>query len=227
MVDEIAADRLAIPFPEHRAAAILGRMVGRIAHLFRLWPDLAPSDLLSEALIAARAAWSRYDPAKAHQSTFIYTVGRRQVLDIWRRRSRGGVSHSLGDADPIDPSAHLATCAFESESNLDPLDIDIRAIRRAAESVVMQVPKVGARSGRTWFSDADNIVLGVWMLRRKLSIGAALSLLQASPTLRAELGLPRVPSTATASRARNYVKRRKKFWVFFSNKTRWQKPIGK
>lgn len=84
----MGAQGLGQPLDLDLAEKIVGRVAGRAIFRFGAFPDLSREDLMQEGLMAVRKAWPRYDPAKAHRTTFMYIVAWRAIETIHRQRSR-------------------------------------------------------------------------------------------------------------------------------------------
>lgn len=176
------------------ADGVLWRLAKRKIGIFRAFPEFDEHDLFQEARAAVAKAMPRYDPAKGHLSTFVYTVGGRRILDLYRARVRQGEREAV--------SAIEADAGYEQDglSGSDGDDLTLEDWLTAIYSEAKRrYPRV--RQGQRRYSIAQAVA--VTLLRRRFgwSLRAAALWFANNPDMGAVLGLVGAPSYRFFERA--------------------------
>lgn len=185
------------------ALMVVDRMVARKLPMFAAWPEFARDDLVSEGLMAARAGWPAYDPAKGSAATFVYMVSWRAVSDLWRTRSRRDAREKLvAVADWIEAGDAAGLPGDEGDRAGQTLAEWLAEIYRAAKRLGAPAR---ARRGRWLWHWAQ--VVATYFLMRKLSLSSrgCAALLAGDADLRAAMRMGRCPSHMFCQRAADVV----------------------
>lgn len=169
-------------------------LIARKRALFAAFPDVTDDDLAQTALAAVIGAWraGKYDPAKSAESSFIYCVASRQLLDLartlTRRRRRDhwvASQHPEVDRRP-DPAAALA--GVDADDNL--AGWCGSNYRSAKHAYGVQRVRIGRR-----FANTAQVAAIVLLLDRlDLSPDAARAMLVARPDVMLALRLRHLPT---------------------------------
>jgi hypothetical protein len=172
---------------EDLARAVISQVVDRKAGMFSAFPEHSLEDLRSEGLIAARAAWPKYNRLKAKPQTYIYRVAACRLIDMARKlsRERNRVISCADAMQPIEPA----------ESDADWLEDTYLKIRRNFTNYGVPLVIQSPEGGRRPICDRAQATALIALKRRlDISCRETSRMLRTREDFRAAVGLKQVPS---------------------------------
>lgn len=176
---------------ELRAFKIVSGMVKKHRGLFAAFPEFDRDDLISEGLIAARAAWPAYDCWKSAASNFIFRVAHRHLISKYRSVNAERIRERK--VSRLRPEAGKASFNDLMIAQYDPT-------RTLAEWLVIvyagcrkAFPRKKFHQGRRYYNLAQLAAIAALMQRTKMSIRACEWTLSQREDLRMALNLKRPP----------------------------------
>ena len=177
------------PWDEDRARALVHAVALRKIGMFAAFPEIGLEDLISEGLIAARSAWTKFTSSKATSSTYISMVAGRRIIDMMRRLTR-------------ERSRQIAYCPIvDLDQGYEPpegmaewLEDTYQRIRKGMEDRGIPLKIEDAEGRPSLCNRAQALALYAWKGKYRLSCRQAASLLVNQDDLRLAVRLMMVPS---------------------------------